>query len=201
MSLPIKMPFPPVEALSVEKIPEGEGWQYEPKWDGFRCLVFRDGDNVELQSKAGQPLGRYFPEIAETVRSLAPKQFVLDGELVIPEKKGLSFDELLLRLHPAESRVRKLSAAHPALLIVFDLLADGPKSKLVEAPLQERRRALEKFAKANFKGTRLRLSPSTREFAQANAWFSTPGGEFGRRDCEAVGFCLSQRRARRHVQD
>jgi ATP-dependent DNA ligase len=175
MALPIKMPFPPMEALSVEKIPEGEGWQYEPKWDGFRCLVFRDGDNVELQSKAGQPLGRYFPEIVETVKSLGPKQFVLDGELVIPEEKGLSFDELLLRLHPAESRVRKLSAAHPALLIVFDLLADGAKSKLVEAPLEERRRALEKFAKSNFKGTRLRLSPSTREFAQANAWFSTPG--------------------------
>jgi ATP-dependent DNA ligase len=176
MSLPIKPPFPPMEALSVEKIPQGEEWQYEPKWDGFRCLVFRDRDSVELQSKAGQPLARYFPEMVEAVKELPAKQFVLDGELVIPEEHGLSFDELLLRLHPAESRVRKLAAAHPALLIVFDVLADGPKSKLVDAPLSERRVALEKFAKANFgKGKRIRLSPVTRVFKEAQGWFSTPG--------------------------
>ncbi|HUS35798.1 MAG TPA: ATP-dependent DNA ligase [Verrucomicrobiae bacterium] len=176
MSLPIKPPFPPMDALSVDKIPQGEGWQYEPKWDGFRCLVFRDGDKVELQSKAGQPLARYFPEMVEAVKELPAKQFVLDGELVIPEEQALSFDELLLRLHPAESRVRKLSAAHPALLIVFDLLVDGPKSKLIDAPLSERRSALEKFAKANFgKAKRIRLSPVTRDFKEAQGWFSTPG--------------------------
>ena len=123
-----------MEALSVDEIPAGKDWQYEPKWDGFRCLVFRDGETVELQSKAGQPLARYFPEMVEAVKELPAKQFVLDGELVIPEEHGLSFDELLLRLHPAESRVRKLAAAHPALLIVFDLLADGPKSKLIDSP-------------------------------------------------------------------
>lgn len=175
MALPIKPPFAPMEALSVDKIPAGEEWQYEPKWDGFRCLVFRDGDHVELQSKAGQPLARYFPEMVESIRSLPAKQFVLDGELVIPQEHGLSFDDLLLRLHPAESRVKKLSAATPAILIVFDLLVDGPKSNLVEAPLSERRAALEKFAKANFKNGRVRLSPVTLDFAQANAWYSTPG--------------------------
>jgi ATP-dependent DNA ligase len=176
MSLPIKTPFPPMEALSVDKIPQGTEWQYEPKWDGFRCLVFRDGDKVELQSKAGQPLARYFPEIVEAAKELPARQFVLDGELVIPEEQGLSFDELLLRLHPAESRVLKLSAAHPALLIVFDLLADGPKSKLVDVPLSERRAALEKFAKVNFgKARRIRLSPVTRDFKEAQGWFSTPG--------------------------
>ncbi len=176
MSLPIKPPFPPMEALSVDKIPTGDNWQYEPKWDGFRCLVFRDGDKVELQSKAGQPLARYFPEIIEAVKEIPAKQFILDGELVIPQDRGLSFDELLLRLHPAESRVRKLAAAHPALLIIFDLLADGSKSKLIDKPLSERRTTLEKFAKANFKkAERIRLSPATTDFKQANAWFSTPG--------------------------
>jgi ATP-dependent DNA ligase len=176
MSLPIKPPFPPMEALSVDQIPAGDDWQYEPKWDGFRCLVFRDGDKVELQSKAGQPLARYFPEMVEAVKEIPAKQFILDGELVIPEDRGLSFDELLLRLHPAESRVRKLAAAHPALLIIFDLLADGPKSKLTESSLVDRRAALEKFAKANFKkGNRIRVSPATTDFKQANVWFSTPG--------------------------
>jgi ATP-dependent DNA ligase len=175
MALPIKPPFPPMEALSVDKIPSGAGWQYEPKWDGFRCVVFRDGDKVELQSKAGQPLARYFPEMVEAVKELPAKQFVLDGELVIPEDRGLSFDELLLRLHPAESRVRKLAAAHPAMLIVFDLLAEGAKSKLLDATLEERRAALEKFAKANFGKGRIRLSPATTDFKQAQAWFSTPG--------------------------
>src|ERR1051325_10046635 len=176
MPLPIHPPFPPMEAFSVDEIPAGDGWQYEPKWDGFRCLAFRDGDKVELQSKAGQPLARYFPEMVEAVKELPAKQFVMDGELVIPEEHELSFDELLLRLHPAESRVRKLAAAHPALLIVFDLLADGSKSKLIDAELSQRRLALEKFAKANFgKTKRIRLSPVTRDFKEAEAWFSTPG--------------------------
>src|SRR5687768_8981244 len=124
MALPIKPPFPPMEAQLVPKIPEDGGWQYEPKWDGFRCLAFRDGDKVELQSKAGQPLARYFPEVVEAVRALRPQQFVLDGEIVVPIDGKLSFDELLMRIHPAESRIRKLSREHPALYIVFDLLVD-----------------------------------------------------------------------------
>src|ERR1051325_5104960 len=117
MPLPIHPPFPPMEALSVDKIPAGDAWQYEPKWDGFRCLIFRDGDKVELQSKAGQTLGRYFPEIVESVEGLRARQFVLDGEIVIPVGESFSFDDLLLRIHPAASRVQKLAREHPALFI------------------------------------------------------------------------------------
>src|SRR5947207_3001494 len=102
MKLPIKPPYPPMEAKLVETIPQGENWQYEPKWDGFRCLAFRDGDEVELQSKAGQPLGRYFPEIVEAVKKLRAKKFVLDGEIVVPVGNEVSFDDLLQRIHPAQ---------------------------------------------------------------------------------------------------
>ena len=121
----LKPPIPPMEARSLEEIPVGDGWQYEPKWDGFRCLMFRDEDKVYLQSKNGQPLARYFPDVVSNVAKLPQQQFVLDGELVIPISDALSFDELQLRLHPAASRVQKLAAAHPALYIVFDLLAEN----------------------------------------------------------------------------
>ena len=119
-----------MEARSVEEIPIGDEWQYEPKWDGFRCLAFRDGDNIFLQSKNGQPLARYFPDVAANVAKLPQQQFVLDGELVIPIGGALSFDELQLRLHPAASRVQKLAAAHPAVYIAFDLLAEDGESYL-----------------------------------------------------------------------
>src|ERR1043166_7849467 len=176
MSLPIKPPFAPMEALSVEAIPEGDGWQYEPKWDGFRCLIFRDGDDVQLQSKSGQPLARYFPEIVEAIRALKPKRFVLDGELVIVTRNGLSFDDLLLRLHPAQSRVRKLAAEIPATFIVFDLPVDERGKSLVQTTLEERRPALEAFAKKFFKDETLRLSPVTREATEAQRWLRTAGG-------------------------
>src|SRR4029079_12614470 len=107
MTLPIKPPFLPMEALFVSEIPAGQKWEYEPKWDGFRCLAFRDGDDIELQSKSGQPLARYFPEVVEALLKLKPKQFVLDGELFIPVEDGLSFDDLLQRIHPAASRIAK----------------------------------------------------------------------------------------------
>src|SRR3989440_10994326 len=113
MTLPLKQPYEPMEAKSVEKLPVGDNWQYEPKWDGFRCIAFRDGDKVELQSKAGQPLARYFPETVEALRALKAKRFVLDGEIVVPIAGRLSFDELLMRIHPAASRVKKLAAEHP----------------------------------------------------------------------------------------
>ena len=119
-----------MEARSVEEIPTGDEWQYEPKWDGFRCLAFRDGDKIFLQSKNGQPLARYFPDVVANVAKLAQQQFVLDGELVIPIGGALSFDELQLRLHPAASRVQKLAAAHPAVYIAFDLLAEDGESYL-----------------------------------------------------------------------
>src|SRR5438105_9908575 len=105
----LKPPLPPMEARAVEQIPIGDGWQYEPKWDGFRCIAFRDGDTIYLQSKAGQPLARYFPDVVDNLAKLPQQQFVLDGELVIPVGGALSFNELQLRLHPAASRVQKLS--------------------------------------------------------------------------------------------
>src|SRR3954466_746445 len=107
----------PMEAQSVDKIPTGKEWQYEPKWDGFRCVAFRDGDSIELQSKSGQSLTRYFPEAAEALRALKATRFVLDGELVVPVGNELSFDDLLQRIHPAASRVRRLSMEHPSVYV------------------------------------------------------------------------------------
>ena len=177
MPLPIKPPYPPMEAKAVDVIPNGAQWQYEPKWDGFRCVAFRDGDDVELQSKAGQPLGRYFPEVIESVRALKPEKFVLDGEIVVPVEGELSFDDLLQRIHPAASRIKKLAASHPAVFIVFDLLVNERGAALVEYPLSERRAALEAFAAKNFDGDdeRIRLSPATTDVALANEWFGTVG--------------------------
>ena len=164
-----------MEARSVDEIPTGDRWQYEPKWDGFRCLVFRDRNNVYLQSKNGQPLARYFPDVVDNVAKLPQQQFVLDGELVIPVGDALSFDELQLRLHPAASRVQKLAAAHPAVYIVFDLLAEDGESYL-KLNLRERRRLLEKFARSNLRSaTNIRLSPATSDFRVASNWFRKTG--------------------------
>lgn len=166
-----------MEARSVDQIPADDGWQYEPKWDGFRCIAFRDGDDVFLQSKAGQPLARYFPDAAEALAGVKAKQFVLDGELVIPISGAFSFDELQLRLHPAASRVRKLAAAHPAMLIAFDLLADEDGKSLLELPLLRRRSLLERFAEKNFGANpAIRLSPATAQLATAKKWFARVGG-------------------------
>src|SRR5437763_11600461 len=176
MALDLKPPLPPMEARAVDEIPVGEDWQYEPKWDGFRCLVFRDGDKIFLQSKAGQPLARYFPDVVEAMRGLAAKRFVLDGELVIPVGNTLSFDELQLRLHPAASRVQKLAAAHPALFIAFDLLADTDGKSLLEVPLRDRRKRLEDFAKENLKKkSTLHLSPATTKLVTAKKWLDKVG--------------------------
>ena len=140
-----------MEALSVEEIPSGPEWQYEPKWDGFRCLAFKDGPDVALQSKAGQPLGRYFPELVKAVSEVPAKQFVLDSEIAVPIGQKLSFDSLQLRLHPAESRIRKLARETPAITIVFDLLVDEKGELLIERPLAERRALLQAFAVKHFK--------------------------------------------------
>jgi len=164
-----------MEARSVEEIPTGEEWQYEPKWDGFRCLAFRDGDKIFLQSKKGQPLARYFPDVVANVAKLPQQQFVLDGELVIPIGGALSFDELQLRLHPAASRVQKLAAAHPAVYILFDLLAEARESYL-KLHLRERRLLLEKFARSNLRSAKnIRLSPATTDYHVANNWFRKTG--------------------------
>src|SRR3954465_8817303 len=105
MALELRPPLAPMEALSVSEIPRGPEWQFEPKWDGFRAIAFRDGDTVELQSKSGQPLARYFPEVVGALRGLKARKFVLDGEIVVPVGGRLSFDDLLQRIHPAESRI------------------------------------------------------------------------------------------------
>jgi ATP-dependent DNA ligase len=165
-----------MEALLVSEIPRGENWQYEPKWDGFRCVAFRDGERVDLQSRSGQPLARYFPEVVEAVRSIPAKRFVLDSEIVIPVGKDLSFDDLLQRIHPAASRVRKLAEERPAVLIVFDLLVDGSGRSLVDRPLSERRPLLEAFGKRQFPRRRpIRLSPAAREAKTAEKWLSSAG--------------------------
>jgi ATP-dependent DNA ligase len=176
VTLPIHTGYAPMEAKLVDALPSGDGWQYEPKWDGFRCLAFKDGDDVDLRSKAGQPFSRYFPEIVDAVRALPIKRFVLDGELVIPEGKTLSFDELLLRIHPAESRVRKLAQEHPAIYIVFDLLVDAQGRSLIDEPLEVRREKLEHFAARAFvDAPAFRLSPATRSRSDADAWLRTLG--------------------------
>ena len=167
-----------MEARSVDAIPIGDEWQYEPKWDGFRCIAFRENETVFLQSKAGQPLARYFPDVVEALQRLPAKRFVIDGELAIPIGGALSFDELQLRLHPAASRVQKLAAAHPALFIVFDLLADPDGKSLLAEPLRERRKKLEAFARQNFKGkSAVRLSPATTNLKTAKGWFDKTGGD------------------------
>jgi ATP-dependent DNA ligase len=165
-----------MEALSVETLPEGPEWQYEPKWDGFRCLVFRDGSSVELQSKAGRPLTRYFPELAEVVRSLKGDRFVLDGEIVVPDDGNFSFDALLQRIHPAASRIRKLAAETSAMLIVFDLLVNARGTLLTPWPLHERRKELEDFMHKSGNATKqVRLSPATPSLAVAQGWLKRGG--------------------------
>ena len=175
MSLALQQPLAPMEAVSVDTVPEGPAWQYEPKWDGFRCIAFRDGKTVTLQSKAGQPLTRYFPELVEALAALDAKRFVLDSEIVVPADRAFSFDALLQRIHPAPSRITRLAGETPAVLILFDLLADGKRS-LLELPLAERRPLLEAFAKAQLSpGMRIRLSPATTRLAQAQRWLDQVG--------------------------
>jgi ATP-dependent DNA ligase len=176
MSLPIPTTYPVMEALLVDEIPTGPDWQYEPKWDGFRCLAFKDGSSIHLQSKSGQPLARYFPEIVETLRELAPERLVLDGEIVIPVGRSISFDHLLQRIHPAESRIKKLAEETPSIFIVFDLLVDEKGRSLVGEPLAKRRPLLEAFAHRFFpKAEKIRLSPATSDVAAAKKWLSGGG--------------------------
>ena len=172
-ALALRPPLPPMEARLVDSLPDGEGWQFEPKWDGFRCLIFRDGESVELQSKAERPLGRYFPEMVEAVRAIPKRRFVLDGELLIAVKGRLSFEALQLRLHPAESRIRKLAAATPARLMLFDCLEHAGKT-LIERPLSDRRAALEDFH-GKLDRSDLLLSPCTLDRGHALDWLESTG--------------------------
>ncbi len=171
MKLPIGIPYPPMEANTAAEIPQGDEWQYEPKWDGFRCLAFRDDGEVELQSKAGRPLTRYFPDLAAALTALAAQRFVLDGEIIIPVDGEPSFDELLQRIHPAASRVNMLAEQHPCLFVVFDLLVNEKGEALVDQPFEMRRRELERWAKKFLPARGLALSPVTREFSEVKRWF------------------------------
>ncbi len=170
LSLPVKPPLEPMLAKLVRALPSGEGWQIEPKWDGFRALCFRDGDTIAIQSRAGQPLGRYFPEVVAALLALAPRRFVLDAEIVIPTDgdERFSFDDLLMRIHPAESRVNKLAAETPGVLQIFDLLVDENSENIMQLPLRERRRRLEAFSK-HFAG-RIRLCQATEDRSVLASW-------------------------------
>jgi ATP-dependent DNA ligase len=163
-----------MEALLAAELPEGDGWQFEPKWDGFRCIARRDGGAVEMISRSGKPLGRYFPEVLEMLVRTKEKRFVSDGELILPLADRLDFEALQMRLHPAESRVRKLAKETPAQLMLFDLLEVGGE-RFDEKPLSDRRKALERFHKANAVAGLL-LSPATTDRNTALGWLKRSGG-------------------------
>lgn len=165
-----------MEARAVDAIPRGSEWQYEPKWDGFRCLLSRDRGNVTLTSKAGQDLTRYFPELVAATSALTATRFELDGEIVVPRDATFSFDDLLQRIHPAASRVRRLARETPALYLAFDLLATGRSPGLARQPLSKRRPALEAFAAQQFgEHPTFRLSPAATSYAVAKTWLAQAG--------------------------
>ncbi len=201
-TIPVHPPLAPMEAQRVDDLPKGPEWRYEPKWDGFRCLAFRDGDRVELQSKAQKPLGRYFPEVVEALRALSPARFVLDGELVVPVEGGaVSFDHLLLRIHPARSRVEHLAKTTPATLVTFDLLVDERGKSLIHLPHSERRALLEGFARGRLTGTdRLALSPQVSDRATAQGWLQSLEGTDGVVAKQADTLYLPGERAMRKVK-
>lgn len=165
-----------MEARQEAELPRQPGWQFEPKWDGFRCLAWRDGDSVELLGRSGKSLARYFPDVVASLKALKVRRFGLDGELVIPIGKALAFDALQMRLHPAESRVRKLAAESPALLIAFDLLQTPRGRDLTASPLAERRAALEKLFATLGDAAGVRLSPATERRPEAEKWLARAGG-------------------------
>ncbi|HEY3888305.1 MAG TPA: ATP-dependent DNA ligase [Caulobacteraceae bacterium] len=158
-----------MEAASADTLPDEPGWWFEPKWDGFRCLVFRNGDEVILQAKSGKPLTRYFPEVAARLAAIPAQPFVLDGELLIAEAGRFSFEALQMRLHPAESRIRKLAAAQPAILAVFDMLMSPDGRDLRARQFSQRRKALEAFV-GEHGDARLTLTPGTDDRTLAQSW-------------------------------
>lgn len=169
MHLPLAPPVKPMLAKAVHAVPRHEGLGYEPKWDGFRCIVFRDGDEVELGSRNDRPLTRYFPELLEHLRDALPGRCVVDGEIVVVTDDGLDFDALQQRLHPAASRVAKLAAEAPASFVAFDLLALGDDD-LTSAPLRARRARLE--AELGAGGPHVHLTPFTEDPEVAEDWFT-----------------------------
>jgi len=167
-----------MEARLVAGLPRDAGWQYEPKWDGFRCLAIRDGARVELQARSGKSLSRYFPEMLAAMSALAARRFVVDGELVIPNGKTLSFQALQMRLHPAASRIARLASETPARLVLFDMPFGVGGANQMQRPLRERRAALERFFAALDTGhaRRFVLTPYTWSVDEAEDWLARVGG-------------------------
>jgi ATP-dependent DNA ligase len=173
---PLPLDTEPMEARTTEVLPEAGGpWQYEPKWDGFRCLAFKRGENIRLLAKSGKDLGRYFPEMVAYLRKVRAGEFVIDGELVVIIEGKPEFDALQMRLHPAESRIRKLSLATPAKFTVFDILADENGTVLLDLPLRQRRNLLERFVQTIHDRDKLIISPATTDRVQAQTWLDAPG--------------------------
>jgi ATP-dependent DNA ligase len=168
VNLPVNPPVSPMLAKLTRELPTGDGWLYEPKWDGFRCIVFRDGDDIEIGSRNERPLTRYFPELVENLRAQLPPRAVIDGEVVIATEHGLDFDLLSLRIHPAASRVAKLAEEAPSSFVAFDLLAEGDDD-LRELPFGERRKRLEKLLKKA--RPPIHVTPATTDAAVAEQWF------------------------------
>ncbi len=168
MQLAVSPPLLPMLSKRVEALPDGQGWLFEPKWDGFRVLVFRDGDELVLQSRDEKPLGRYFPELADPLRAALPAKAVLDGEIVIATPEGLDFETLQMRLHPAASRVKLLAAQTPASIVFWDVLCEGERD-LRATPFRERRRLLEQLL-AGAKPP-IHVTPATDDRALAADWF------------------------------
>ena len=174
--LPIPVTTAPMEAKLVDTLPEGVGWQFEPKWDGFRCLAFRNDDTVELRAKSGKSLSRFFPEVVAALAALPVKHFVVDGELAIAIDNSLSFDALQMRLHPADSRIRKLANETPAIFVLFDCLVSRENRNVMQEPLLQRREVLEQFYLSLKDPGLLRLSPYTRVRSEAQRWLNHAGG-------------------------
>jgi ATP-dependent DNA ligase len=168
MRLPFAPPLAPMLSSAADALPGGEGWLFEPKWDGFRALVFRDGDEILLQSRDERPMNRYFPELVAPLARALPERCVVDGEIVIVGARGLDFEALLLRIHPAASRVKRLAAQTPASFVAWDLLALGDED-LRPAPLVVRREGLERVLAGA--APPVHLSPATRDRALAEDWF------------------------------
>src|SRR5512146_533933 len=171
MAFPIAPPVEPMLAKAADGLPAGDGWLFEPKWDGFRTLVFRDGEGLHLQSRELKPLDRYFPELLAPLRDRLPSRCVVDGEIVIAGPEGLDFEALLLRIHPAASRVAQLARESPASVVLFDLLALGDRD-LRGAPLAERRALLERALAGSDARARVLVTPATRDPTVAADWFS-----------------------------
>jgi ATP-dependent DNA ligase len=169
MSLPLSPPIKPQLAKSARELPAGDDWCYEPKWDGFRTIVFRDGDDVHLQSRNGKPMNRYFPDVVEQALALPAQRYVIDGEMVVTVDGVQEFDLLSQRIHPAASRVERLAKETPAALVAFDLLAEGDET-LVELPYTERRKRL-----AALVADPVELTPSTDDVDAAGQWLAGTG--------------------------